>query len=129
MALPFCSRLDLSKDASFPWTNFKNKLCLSVVVDYSRRQRQCIQSPTIFTPETSNQTESSKMASSSKMTSSSSSSSSSKMVFPIIVAFVVFLLVSSLPPVFSLPVVSDSGHRPSANQTFRPLQELQRLKR
>ncbi|KAK9278928.1 hypothetical protein L1049_028509 [Liquidambar formosana] len=49
---------------------------------------------------------------------------------PIIPIFVAFLLVaSSLSPVLSLPNVSESGHRPPANQTFRPGQELQRWKR
>ncbi|KAK3037554.1 hypothetical protein RJ639_030362 [Escallonia herrerae] len=65
------------------------------------------------------------MASSSS--SSSSSSTAHRNTIPVIFTFVSFLLVlSSLTPVLSLPISSDPGHR---NQTFRPHQHVQRLKR
>ncbi|RVW52960.1 hypothetical protein CK203_072717 [Vitis vinifera] len=50
---------------------------------------------------------------------------------PIMFIFVAFLFaVSSLSPVLSHPIPSDSGHhRPTANQTFHPGLQLQKLKR
>lgn len=70
----------------------------------------------------------------------SPSSSSSLMIYkrrPQIISFFVFILLvllsfsSSIKPVLSLPVVSDSSGRRlrSDNQTFRPGQELLKLKR
>ncbi|KAA8542273.1 hypothetical protein F0562_023589 [Nyssa sinensis] len=58
-------------------------------------------------------------------------SSTSRQSLPIIFKFAAFiLLVFSLgPAVLSLPTVSATGHRLLANQTFRPDQELHRLKR
>ncbi|KAH9720342.1 hypothetical protein KPL70_006057 [Citrus sinensis] len=49
-------------------------------------------------------------------------------VFPVFVSFL--LVVSSLSPVMSIsiPIVSDSGHRTPANQTFRPSKHMQKLK-
>ncbi|RVX18449.1 hypothetical protein CK203_006449 [Vitis vinifera] len=50
---------------------------------------------------------------------------------PIMFIFVAFLFAaSSLSPVLSHPIPSDSGHhRPTANQTFHPGLQLQKLKR
>ncbi|KAH9776287.1 hypothetical protein KPL71_006661 [Citrus sinensis] len=49
-------------------------------------------------------------------------------VFPVFVSFL--FVVSSLSPVMSIsiPIVSDSGHRTPANQTFRPSKHMQKLK-
>lgn len=60
-----------------------------------------------------------------------SSSSSSSSTLPIIYTFVVFLFLasSSSTLVLSKPVVSDSSTNVLKNQTFRPRQELLKLKR
>ncbi|XWS37515.1 hypothetical protein CRYUN_Cryun19dG0049500 [Craigia yunnanensis] len=50
--------------------------------------------------------------------------------FSMIPIFVAFLVVSSsLGPVLSLPLLSDSGHRQMANHTFKPAKEIQNLRR
>ncbi|KAA8542225.1 hypothetical protein F0562_023377 [Nyssa sinensis] len=62
--------------------------------------------------------------------STNMASSTSHITTTIIFIFVSLLfVVSSLSPVLSLPTLSDPGHPLLANQTFRPLQELHRLKR
>ncbi|CAK9138585.1 unnamed protein product [Ilex paraguariensis] len=74
----------------------------------------------MVTEETTTHTHSSKMASSTPPKPAPN---------PIILTFLSFLLFSSLTPVLSLSIKSDSDQRLPANQTFRPGQELQRLKR
>lgn len=83
---------------------------------YTRRQHQCIQTETL-PPKQTTQEHSTKMA------------AASVSVFPVFVSFL--LVVSSLSPVMSIsiPIVSDSGHRTPANQTFRPVKHMQKLKR
>lgn len=84
---------------------------------YTRRQHQCIQTETLPPKQTTIQKHSTKMA------------AASISVLPIFV-FSLFV-VSSLSPVMSIsiPIVSDSGHRTPANQTFRPGKHMQKLKR
>ncbi|KAH9776290.1 hypothetical protein KPL71_006661 [Citrus sinensis] len=82
---------------------------------YTRRQHQCIQTETL-PPKQTTQEHSTKMA------------AASISVFPVFVSFL--FVVSSLSPVMSIsiPIVSDSGHRTPANQTFRPSKHMQKLK-
>ena len=99
--------MDLMRD-----TKLRNKTCC---VHHTTGQAQCTRIQTILPQETTTPQHSSNMASSS----------------PIMFIFVAFLFaVSSLSPVLSHPIPSDSGHhRPTANQTFHPGLQLQKLKR
>ncbi|XWS48195.1 hypothetical protein CRYUN_Cryun13aG0052600 [Craigia yunnanensis] len=57
-------------------------------------------------------------------------SSVSHNTFSMIPIFVAFLVVaSSLVPVLSLPLLSDSGNRQMKNHTFKPAKEIQNLRR
>ncbi|KAJ4972932.1 hypothetical protein NE237_006106 [Protea cynaroides] len=107
--------MDLMGDV-FQWTKIRNKWCF---VDYRRRQCQCVQQQTVLAEET-------------KPRNSSGMASSWCKISPIIPIFVTFLLVaSSLSPVVlstSIPLQNDETQL-QTNQTFRPGQELQRLKR
>ncbi|KAL6318653.1 hypothetical protein AAG906_000731 [Vitis piasezkii] len=99
--------MDLMRD-----TKLRNKTCC---VHHTTGQAQCTRIQTILPQETTTPQHSSNMASSS----------------PIMFIFVAFLFAaSSLSPVLSHPIPSDSGHhRPTANQTFHPGLQLQKLKR
>uniref|UniRef100_A0A5B6Z0V5 Neprosin PEP catalytic domain-containing protein n=2 Tax=Davidia involucrata TaxID=16924 RepID=A0A5B6Z0V5_DAVIN len=93
----------------FPWTKKKNNWCY---FDHRRRQHQCTQTHTGLVEETTH------------LNSPNMASSCCK-ISPIIPIFVFFLSVSS----FVWPVLSsDSGNYSQANQTFRPRDELQKLK-
>ncbi|XP_077244235.1 protein neprosin-like [Tasmannia lanceolata] len=80
--------------------------------DYRTRQHKCIQIQRVLTEETHKY--SSKMA------------SSCWDISPIIPIYVGFLLIASISPVLSIS--TQSSNRFPANQTFRPGEELQKLK-
>ncbi|KAF3437475.1 hypothetical protein FNV43_RR20228 [Rhamnella rubrinervis] len=66
-----------------------------------------------------------KLASSLLFTTTSTSTFS---FVPMLVVFFLLLFASLSTPVFSSPIVSDSGHHLPANQTLRPGKELHKLK-
>ncbi|EOY20817.1 Uncharacterized protein TCM_012159 isoform 3 [Theobroma cacao] len=106
------------KGDSFPGTKIWNKPCC---VANTTRQLQCIQTQ----PFLSKQTTTTAQKHSTNMASSVSHNTFS--MIPIFVAFLV--VASSLGPVLSSPLVSDSGHRKLANHTLRPAKEIQKLRR
>ncbi|KAL5538354.1 hypothetical protein UlMin_044533 [Ulmus minor] len=79
--------------------------------------------------QTTTQKHSSKIAAPAAVFASISSKHNSISLVPMLVA--VFLLVSIFfsAPAFSLAIGSDSGHQLQANQSFKPSQELSKLKR
>ncbi|KAJ4712381.1 Protein of Unknown Function (DUF239) [Melia azedarach] len=90
-----------------------------MLCNYGRRQHQCMQTESFLAKQTTAQKHSSEMA-----------SSTSPYKLSMLPFFVLFLFaVSSLGPVMSLPDVSDSDQRQPANQTFRPIKYMQKLKR
>ncbi|XP_021292470.1 uncharacterized protein LOC110422779 [Herrania umbratica] len=111
----FCKDM---KGDSFPGTKLWNKPCC---VENTTRQLQCIQTQ----PFLSKQTTTTAQKHSTNMASSVSHNTFS--MIPIFVAFLV--VASSLGPVLSSPLVSDSGHRQLANHTLRPAKEIQKLRR
>lgn len=107
--------MDLQIDAGeFPWTKFWNEPCCDHIT--TRQQHKCIQNTTTLLEQQQN-------IDSAQMASSSTSKT------PIIFTLVAFLLIlsSSAAPVSSQSLMPpNSGRR---NQTFRPQQELKKLKR
>lgn len=105
-----CWMMDLVGDVgSAPWTKTRNK---RHYFDHRRRQHQCTQPQTGLAEETT-QTISSNMA------------STHSKISPIISIFVSFLLASSF---LSLVQSSETETDRPANQTFRPGEELDKLK-
>ncbi|KAJ4961847.1 hypothetical protein NE237_021757 [Protea cynaroides] len=108
--------MDLVVDV-FEWTKSRNIWCF---VDYRRRQCQWIQKQKVLVEETTPR-------------NSSAMASSCCKISPIIPIFVAFLLVaSSLSPVVvstSSTASQNDDLQPRTNQTFRPGEELQKLKR
>ncbi|XP_043723103.1 uncharacterized protein LOC122670330 [Telopea speciosissima] len=107
--------MDLLRDV-FQWTKTRNIWCF---VDYRRRQCQCIQKQTVLVEGT-------KPRNSSRMASSCCKISS---IIPIFVGFL--LVASSLSPVVVSTSIASQNDEPKlqTNQTFRPGEELQKLKR
>ncbi|KAH8486905.1 hypothetical protein Peur_069705 [Populus x canadensis] len=110
---------------SFPWTKLKNFEPFCIL--HTTRQPQCIQTVVVSAIKTTTIQRQQRHRHSKKMAASTSLST-----HPMIPIFVAFLLVfaSSVSPVLSSPaLVSDSGSRLLANQTFRPSKEVLRLRR
>lgn len=110
---------------SFPWTKLENFEPFCIL--HTTRQPQCIQTVVVSAIKTTTIQRQQRHRHSKKMAASTSLSS-----HPMIPIFVAFLLVfaSSVSPALSLPaLVSDSGSRLLANQTFRPSKEVLRLRR
>lgn len=115
MPLLFC--MDMRRD-SVPWTKQRNEPCSGFL--HTTGQRQCVRAQIVAPQQTLAQERSSNLA--------SPASRNNHPVIPMLL--ITFLLVASLlSPVLSLPIVSDSGVSPPANQTFHPGKELHRLKR
>ncbi|XP_022735647.1 uncharacterized protein LOC111289034 [Durio zibethinus] len=98
------------KRYSFPGTKLWKKPCCVV---NTTRQHQCIQTTTTAQKHSTNM--------------ASSVSHNTFSMIPFFVAFLVF--ASSLGPVLSLPLLSDSDHRQMANHTFKPAKGIQKLRR
>ncbi|KAG6746045.1 hypothetical protein POTOM_050557 [Populus tomentosa] len=110
---------------SFPWTKLKNFEPFCIL--HTTRQPQCIQTVVVSAIKTTTIQSQQRHRHSKKMAASTSLNTN-----PMIPIFVAFLLVfaSSVSPALSLPaLVSDSGSRLLANQTFRPSKEVLRLRR
>ena len=106
------------KRGSFPGTKLYNK---PFCVVNTTRQHQCIQTRSFLSKQTTT---------TAQKHSTNMASFVSHNTFSMIPIFVAFLVVaSSLGPVRSLPLVSDSGHRQMANHTFKSAKEIQKLRR
>lgn len=109
--------MDMMRD-SVPWTKQRNEPCSGFL--HTTGQHQCVRAQIVAPQQTLAQERSSNLA--------SPASRNNHPVIPMLL--IAFLLVASLlSPVLSLPIVSDSGLSPPANQTFHPGKELHRLKR
>ncbi|XVE54987.1 hypothetical protein DITRI_Ditri03aG0125100 [Diplodiscus trichospermus] len=106
------------KRDSYPGTTLGNEPCGAV---NTTRQHRCMQTQSFLSKQTT---------ATAQKHSTNMASLVSHYTFSMIPIFVTFLVVaSSLGPVLSLPLLSDSGHRQMANHTFRPAKEIQKLRR
>ncbi|KAK7330517.1 hypothetical protein VNO77_24712 [Canavalia gladiata] len=110
------------KGYSVSWTKHKKEPFFAA--NLTRRQQQCIQENHAAPEETSSLNHSLKLA-------ASTSQNTLPMLLPAFVALL--LLVTSISPAFSHPIASNSHlsvlSHPKANQTLRPAQVLQKLRR
>ncbi|XP_048229346.1 uncharacterized protein LOC8278921 isoform X2 [Ricinus communis] len=119
MGLMFC--MDMKLD-SFPWTKLRNKpFCIL----HKRRQHQCIQTQAVAAKQTTQK----QQQHSTKMAAYTSHSYTTHSMTPLFVAFLLVSASSSINPAMSQQLMSDSGNRFPANQTFKPGKELLKLKR
>ncbi|KAJ6868997.1 hypothetical protein NC651_033930 [Populus alba x Populus x berolinensis] len=110
---------------SFPWTKLENFEPFCIL--HTTRQPQCIQTVVDSAIKTTTIQSQQRHRHSKKMAASTSLNTNS--MIPIFVAFLL-VFASSVSPALSLPaLVSDSGSRLLANQTFRPSKEVLRLRR
>ncbi|XP_012080014.1 uncharacterized protein LOC105640342 [Jatropha curcas] len=119
MGLLFC--MDMKRD-SFPWTKLWNEpFCIL----YTTRQHQCIQTQRVVSVKRTSQK---KQLYSTQMAAASIFRNKHSVILPLFVVFLLFF-TSSITPVLCLKLNSDSGNRLLANQTFRPGNEILKLKR
>lgn len=109
----FCFVKDMKGDSDVQ-TKEKNEVYSAIIQQNTTRQHQYIQTQIVVEP---------------KQTTTTQKHSSQNHHFFAFSFVSMLLLLSLFSPAFSLSISSDSHHQFPANQTLKPVQELQNLKR